>query len=204
MFKCLKELFEPTVMFFELCNSSATFQAMMDDIFRDFIDEGWIIIYMDDILIFSNELLLHRQQTKQVLKHLQENDFFLKLKKCSFDISKVKFLSMIIKPNLVAMDSVKLKGIHNWPTPASVKEVRSFLGFGNFYQRFILHYSHIAKPLNDLMKKEITWHWTSTHQNAFEELKQRFAQSLVLLLPDKLKPFSIESDASQFATGAVL
>ena len=102
------------------------------------------------------------------------------------------------------MDPIKLAGIQAWLIPSTVKQVRSFLGFGNFYQKFISHYSDIAKPLNDLTKKDNKFEWTKECQMSFDTLKQRFTEEPVLLMPDHSKPFQIESDASKVATGAVL
>ena len=111
---------------------------------------------------------------------------------------------MIIKENRISMDAGKLKGIQDWPTPTTVKEVRGFLGFGNFYQRFIRHYSNIAKPLNDMTKKDQPFKWTTECQQAFEELKRCFTEEPVLMKPDQTKPFQIECDTSKYASGAVL
>ena len=102
------------------------------------------------------------------------------------------------------MDAGKLKGIRDWPTPTTVKEVRGFLGFGNFYRQFIRHYSNIAKPLNDTTKKDQPFNWTTECQKAFEELKKRFTEEPVLMMPDQTKPFQIECDASKYTSGAVL
>ena len=100
-----------------------------------------------------------------------DNDLYLKPRKCKFTQTKVEWLGMIIKENRISMDAGKLKGIQDWPTPTTVKEVRGFLEFGNFYQRFIHHYSNIAKPLNDTTKKNQSFNWTTECQQAFEELK---------------------------------
>jgi hypothetical protein len=116
-------LFKPMVMFFGLCNSLATFQAMMNHLFKDMIDEGWIVIYMDDILIFSKDLAEHQKRTRQVLQRLQENDLYLKAEKCKFDVQEVEFLGLIVRPNHLSMDPTKLAGIKDWPTPATVKAV---------------------------------------------------------------------------------
>jgi hypothetical protein len=160
-FKTNWGLFEPTVMFFGLCNSPATFQAMMNDLFRDMIDEGWLVIYMDDILIASNDLEEHRRRTRMVVNRLHDNDLFLKLEKCYFEVPKVEFLGLIIQDGELAMDPAKLKGIADWPAPTTVKGVRAFLGFGNFYRKFIHHYSALARPLIDLTKTKggPTWEW---------------------------------------------
>jgi transposase InsO family protein len=203
-FKTNKGLFEPTVMFFGMCNSPATFQSMMDAIFSDMIDDNIVIIYMDDIFIFAPDESTLTKNTRKVLARLQENDLFLKPAKCEFNKTKVEYLGMVIEEGKISMDSGKLKGIQDWPTPTTVKQVRSFLGFGNFYRRFIWHFSELAKPLNDLLKKDQKFEWTNNCQRAFDELKKRFTEEPVLMMPDQTKPFQIESDASKYATGAVL
>ena len=136
-FKTNRGLFEPTVMFFGMCNSPATFQAMMDSIFADMIEGCIVIVYMDNILIFAKTQEELEQYTKMVLQRLQENDLYLKPKKCEFNKTTMEYLGLIIKEGQLLMDPVKLKGISNWPVPTTVKQVRAFLGFGNFYRRFI-------------------------------------------------------------------
>jgi hypothetical protein len=126
-------LFEPKVMFFGLCNSPATFQAYMNQTFQKEIAEGWMIVYMDDILIFSKTLEENQKRTRHVLEIIRKETLFLKPEKCTFDTQEVDYLGMIIRPGQVAMDPAKLSGISQWQTPSSVKEVRSFLGFCNFY-----------------------------------------------------------------------
>lgn len=111
---------------------------------------------------------------------------------------------MIIEEGWISMDSGNLKGIWDWPTPTSVKEVRGFLGFRNFYRWFIRHYSDIAKPLNNTTEKDWTFDWTHDCQEAFDELKKRFTKELVLLMLDQTKPFQIECDTSKYALGAVI
>jgi Reverse transcriptase (RNA-dependent DNA polymerase) len=110
-------------MFFGLCNSPATFQTMMNDIFPDMIDEGWIVIYMDDILIFSKDLREHQERMRRVLQCLQEHDHDLKAEKCQFDMQDVEFLGMIIRQNQLTMDPTKPAGIMDWPMPTNVKAV---------------------------------------------------------------------------------
>ena len=126
-------LFEPIVMFFGLCNALATFQDMMDTVFKDLVCKGWLIIYMDDMLIFSDNIKEHRIQTCQVLQQLQEHDLYLKPEKCKFEVSEVEFLGAIIHTGEIAIDPIKLKAIQEWPAPQTVKQVQMFLGFGNFY-----------------------------------------------------------------------
>ena len=136
-------------MFFGMCNSPATFQAMMDDIFEDLTKEGIVIIYMDDMFLSAKTKEQLRENTKRVLQRQMENDLYLKPKKCEFCKEKIKWLG-------ITMDPGKLKGIQDWPAPTMVKQVRGFLGFGNFYRRFIQGFSEIARPLNknELLKKD--------------------------------------------------
>ena len=115
-----------------MCNSLAMFQAMMDSIFTDMIEGCIVIVYMDNILIFAKTQELERY-TKMVLQRLQENNLYLKLKKCEFNKTTMEYLGLIIKEGQLLMDPVKLKGISDWPVPTTVKQVRAFLGFGNFY-----------------------------------------------------------------------
>lgn len=136
-FKTARGLFEPTVMFFGLCNAPATFQAMMNNIFRDYLAEGWLVIYMDDILLFSDTKEDLQRHTQQVVKRLIQHDLYLKGEKCEFDTQEVEFLGAVIKPGQITMDPIKLDGLKAWQTPQTVKEVQSFLGFANFYRRFI-------------------------------------------------------------------
>ena len=110
-----------------------------------------MIIYIDDILIFSTTPEGLEKATQEVLQKLQDNNLYLKPEKCTFAKQEVNFLGMIVRQGHIAMDPVKLKGITDWPSPKTVKEVRSFLGFGNFYRKFIKHYSDVATPLNNLL-----------------------------------------------------
>ena len=141
-------------MFFGLCNSPATFQAMMGDIFGDMISQCIIIVYMDDIFIFAPDEVTLTKNTKKVLAQLRANDLFLKPTKCEFNTTKVEYLGMVIEEGRISMDPGKLKGIRDWPEPTMVKQTQGFLGFGNFYRRFIWRFSHLAKPLNNLLKKD--------------------------------------------------
>jgi len=176
-FKMNKGLFEPTVMFFGLCNSPSTFQNMMNDIFKDEINEGWLLIYMDDILIFTDDHPKIEEYTKRVLQKLHNNDLFLNLDKCVFDVTKVEYLGLIIKKNKIAMEPTKLAGIADWPAPTTIKQVQSFLRFANFYRRFIGKFADISLPLTALMKKDLTWNWTTECQDAFDMLKRKFQEA---------------------------
>lgn len=203
-FKTEKGLFEPTVMFFGLCNSPATFQSMMNHIFRDLIDQGVVVVYMDDILIFTETIERHREVTARVLKILQDNDLYLKPEKCEFEVTEIEYLGLVIGHNSVQMDMVKVKGVLEWPTPTKVKEVQAFLGFANFYRRFIKDFSKKARPLTQLTRKDIDWEWGNEAQEAFENIKKAFITAPILVMPDPSKPMRIETDASDYAWGSVL
>jgi Reverse transcriptase (RNA-dependent DNA polymerase) len=153
-FKTNQGLYEATVMFFGMCNSPATFQAMMDGIFKKEIKENLIIGYMDDILAFSKTIDSLKKIEQMILKKAQEYDLYFKAKKCEFRKPKIKYLGLVVEEEKLAMDPAKLKGILDWPAQKTVNEVRSFLGFGNFYRCFVKGFSHLAHPLNDLLKKD--------------------------------------------------
>lgn len=131
-------------------------------------------------------------------------DLFLKREKCVFDAAEVEFLGTIIREGSLGMDPVKLDGIRAWPVPTTVKQVQSFLGFCNFYRRFIRDYSKIARPLTQLTRKDLPFQWTPECQVAFDTLRNLFQQKPILCMADPSAAFQIECDASMFATGAVL
>ena len=140
-------------MFFVQCNSPPTFQAFMDSTFRDMITEGWLIIYMDDVLVFSETMEECQEWTKQVLNRMEEEDLHLKLTKCTFDQTEVEYLGLVVKNGEVLMDSTKLKAIEQWEPPTSVYAVRLFIGFCNFYWKFIPNFSVLTQLLHNLTKK---------------------------------------------------
>ena len=144
-------------MFFGMCNSPATFQAMMNNILSDFIDKNWLVVYMDNILICSEDPQTHQECTHQIIQCLKDNDLYAKWEKSYFDVTEVEFLGMIICPKQITMDPAKLKGIADWPTPSTVKQVQSFLGFGNLYRKFIHDYLLLTCPLHELTHKGTTW-----------------------------------------------
>jgi hypothetical protein len=204
-FKTSEGLFEPTVMFFGLTNSPATFQTMMDDIFREEISQGWLRIYMDDAIIATEANKEdHAKKVHHFLNKLAMHDLYLKPEKCRFHQQEVEYLGVIIGQGNVKMDPVKVEGVSQWPIPSTVKEVRSFLGFCNFYRAFIPRFSDIARPLNDLTKKTRQWSWGEREENAFLMLKEACVSDYVLRTPDWTKPFIMETDASDFAMSAVI
>ncbi|SJL19037.1 uncharacterized protein ARMOST_22644 [Armillaria ostoyae] len=196
-------LFEPTVMFFGLTNSPATFQWMMNDIFKDLIATGKVTVYLDDILIFSKTLEEHRKITRRVLELLRKHKLFLKAEKCEFEVLETEYLGVIISEGSICMDPVKLAGIAEWPVPTKKKELQSFLGFANFYRRFIKGYSDIVHPMTRLTGKEV-WTWGTAQQLAFQQLKNRFAIDVILRIPTEKGQFHVEADSSEGAIGAVL
>ena len=162
-----RTLFEPLVMFFGLTNSPATFQTMMNDIFHELIMEGVVVVYLDDILIYTKTVEEHREVTRRVLELLQSHKLFLKPDKCEFEKTRVEYLGVIVSHNSVEMDPVKVAGVADWPAPGNKKEVQSFLGFVNFYRCFIQDFSHHARPLFELTKNDVKWKWSTDEQLAF-------------------------------------
>src|SRR6266436_5414500 len=191
-------------MFFRLCNSPVTFQTMMNDILRDFIHNGEAICYMDDILIYSCTLSNHQRIICQVLTTLHKWRLFLKPEKCKFEQKEVEYLGLVISKDHVAMDPTKVRGVMEWPTPTKVKEVQSFLGFVNFYRKFIHNFSNVTHPLYVLTHKTQQWVWGSPKQKAFDALKKAVTSAPILTFPSQSSHFHLECDTSNFVTGAVL
>ena len=185
-FKTNLGLYKPMVMFFGLCNSPLTFQAMMNDTLKDEIEEGFCIIYMDNILIFAKNKEDLKRFTKHVLKSLRKADLYFKPSKCEFCKMKIEYLGLIIKEGKMMMDPTKLNGICDWPIPKSVKQVCSFLGFGNFYRCFIRKFSKLAQPMNKLLQKDQPFIWDDTTQQAFNKMKKCFTEEPVLMMLDRM------------------
>ena len=181
-FRTNRGLFEPLVMFFGLTNLPATFQTMMNDIFREEIAQGWVVIYMDDILVFSHDKDLHQKQVKIILQKLEDHQLSLKAEKCYFDKEEIDFLGLIISQKGIRMDPGKVKAVTNWPTPRTKRELQQFLGFINFYRRFVKGFAGIAKPLTKLTGKD-AWNWTQLQQEAFQKLKDEITSERVLMIP---------------------
>jgi hypothetical protein len=202
-FRCQYGLYEYRVMPFGLCNAPAVFQALMTEIFRDLLDVC-VIIYLDDILVFSNSERDHINHVKQVLSRLSENRLFAKLEKCQFHVESVEFLGYIISTSGISMDPSKVGVIRNWPRPQNVRDVQSFLGFANFYRRFIAQFSKIAAPLTSLVTKKTTFQWNPQAADAMDKMISAFVNAAPLQHIDFNRPLVVETDASDFAIGAVL
>jgi len=141
-------------MFFRMTNSPATFQTMMNDIFWNLIVEGIVVVYLDDILIFTKTEEEHTQAVQQVLQVLKENKLFLCPEKCEFYKQRIEYLGLVISENEVSINLVKVAGVREWPTLENKTDVQAFLGFVNFYWRFIQDFSTKARPLFDLTRSE--------------------------------------------------
>jgi hypothetical protein len=195
--------FEYTVMPFGLTNAPAVFQHMANDIFRDLLDDC-LIIYLDDLLVYSKTQEEHDSHVLLVLKRLREHGLYAKLEKCSFGCNQVEFLGYIISSEGISMDPAKVRTVVEWQTPRSVRDVQCFLGFANFYRKFIQDYSKIVLPLTQLTRKGQPFIWSEETDMAFESLKKAFTSAPILAHVDPEKPFIIEADASDFALGSIL
>jgi len=196
--------FEPTVMFFGLTNSPATFQAIMNELLRDLINMGKIAVFIDDIIVGTETEEGHDELVAEVIKRLEENDLYVKLEKCRWKVREVGFLGVEIGLEGIKMEKEKVKGVLEWLTPTCVKDVQKFLGLTNYYCQFIKEFATVARPLHDLVKKDIKWDWMEREEKAFEELKERFTKEPVLAAPDIDKKMRMEVDALDYATGGVL
>ena len=156
-------------MFFGLTNSPATFQALMNTIFADLVVKGKVVVYLDNILIFTPTLLEHCQLVNKVLRRLEEHDLYLRPSKCDFEKDKIEYLGMIIRHNEVSMDKGKVCAVQDWPPPKNLKDVRAFLGFANFYRRFIKDFAKLARPMIDLTKKDTVTYKIVTMFHSFSE-----------------------------------
>ena len=202
-FKIRYSLFEYKVMSFGLANTTSVFQRYVNHVLREHIDRG-MVVYIDDILIYAKTKEELIKLTKSVLKKLEDHKLFINAKKCLFHQSEVEFVGFIIGKDFVKMSEKKVKDIIEWKEPKSVYEIQQFLGFANFYSRFIRGYNSVARPLSNLSRKGQPWNWNQECQQAFDELKNRFVSAPILVNNDPTPPKVIETDASNLAKGAVL
>ncbi len=207
-FKTPTGLFEPRVMFFGLTNSPATFQRTMNRMFREMKMRypNELFVYMDDILIATDDdLTRHRAIVHQVLDKLEEESYFLRPAKCEFEKEKIDYLGVVISRERIHIDPVKVEGLKQWPRKlGTLKQVRSTLGILGYQRPFIPGFAHIARPLTNLLKKGTAFLWTDAHTQAVDKLIDITLNDPVLYRPDPLKQFTLEVDASTFATGAIL
>jgi len=196
--------FKPTVMFFGMMNSPATFQAMINEILRDLINEGKVAAFVDNVLVETEIEEGHDKIVEEILRRLEENDLYIKLKKCVWKVRKIRFLGVVIGPNGIKMEKEKVDRVLSWPEPKNMKDIRKFLGLTNYYRKFIKDFARVARPINVLTRKDVKWQWGVEQQKAFDKLKRVFTTKPVLAAPDLDKKFRVEADASNYATGEVL
>lgn len=177
--------------------------CLMNKVLMEYLDK-FVGVFIDDILVFSNNEAEHEQHLKLVLETLRENKLYAKFSKCEFWIEQVSFLGHIISAGVVAVDPSKVNEVVNWMPPKNVSEIRSFLGLAGYYRRFIKDFSKIAKPMTRLLEKDKEFRWSEECQTCFEELKKRLTLAPVLILPDITKRFDIYCDASRQGLGCVL
>ena len=164
---------------FGLTNAPASFQNLINEVMDDLIDKC-VVVYLDDILIYSDNMEEHLEHIKQVLERLRAHHLWVKAEKCEFFKDQVAFLGYVVGNGELGMDPAKVHSILDWARPKTVRQVRSFLGFCNFYRRFIVGYSKIARPLHRLTEQNRPWTWGPEEQNAFDCLKHVFTTAPVL------------------------
>jgi hypothetical protein len=177
----------------------------MTDLLRPHLD-SFVVVYLDDILIYSPDPSSHDRHVRAILEILRQNQLYAKESKCDFFKDRIEFLGHVITPNGVAMEPEKIAAISAWPTPSSVSDIRSFLGLAGFYRRFIPKFSDIASPLTDMLCKDTPFEWTAASQAAIDTLKEYITTAPILAIPsaDPKHSWSLSTDASNFAVGGVL
>jgi hypothetical protein len=203
-FKTNEGLHEWLVMPFGLTNVPSTFMRLMNKVLKDFI-EKFVIIYLDDILIFSKTEGEHLEHLAAVMRRLQQEKLLINIKKSSFMKTKLIYLGFVISSNELKMDPEKVRTIKDWPSPKSIFEVKSFHGIASFYRKFIRSFSGICAPVMDTVKKRHKYfHWTEEAEKSFKLLKDKITEQPVLVLTDFSKTFQVTCDASGFVVGAAL
>ena len=198
------EAYEPTVMYFGLTNSPTTFQTMMNDLFWDLINQGDTATFINKILVATDTEKEHDKLVKEVLRRLEENNLFIKPKKCKWKVREVKFLKVVTSPRGVKIQKEKIEGVLNWLAFRNVKEVQKFLGLTNYYRRFIKDFARIAVLLHMLVRKEQKWKWKKKQEEAFKRLKTVFTTELVLAILDINREIRVKANTSDYATEGVL
>jgi hypothetical protein len=195
--------FEFKVMAFGLCGALGTFQGAMNTTLAPLLRKC-VVVFFDDILIYSSTFEEHLKHIKQVLQLLLKDQWQVKLSKCTFAQNQIHYLGHIISDKGIATDPVKVSTIFVWPQPTDVKQLRSFLGLAGYYRRFLKHFAIISKPLTALLKKHTLFVWTVDHDVAFNTLKLALTSAPVLAVPDFSKRFCIETGACKNGVGVVL
>src|SRR6202051_2999603 len=188
---------------FGLTNAPATFMHLMQQTLRRFLDD-FVIVFIDDILIYSKTLADHTQHLRQVLQVLRDKQSYAKLSKCEFFKREIGLLGHVINEPGIKMESSKVNAVCNWPVPKNVHELRSFLGLAGYYRRFVKDFSMIASPLTALLHKNQKYEWGAEQDNAFAALKQAVSSAPILIITDPQLPYTVVTDASGYAIGAAL
>ena len=188
---------------FGLTNAPAVFMDLMNRVFRDFLD-WFVIVFIDDILVYSRSYEDHEQHLRLVLQRLREKRLYAKFTKCSFWLNEVSFLGHIVNQDGISVDPEKIKAITDWPRPTSVTKIRSLLGLAGYYKRFVEGFSRIATPMTKLTQKNVRFEWNEKCEDSFQELKRRLILAPVLALPVSGKEYVIYNDASIQGLGCVL
>jgi len=196
-------LYEFTVLGMGLCNAPATFMRVMNDALRPYLDK-FVLVYLDDILIFSETQEEHLEHVRLVLETLRKEKLYAAPSKCEFGRTTIKFLGHTLTPHGITPEDTKMDLIKNWPKPTTVSDLRSFLGLANYYRTFVKHFAHKAAPLNELVKKGSTCTWGSKEQQAFDALKEALTSHPIIRPPNPKAPFNVHTDASDIAIGATL
>jgi hypothetical protein len=202
-FQKKKGLFEWMVMTFGLCNASATFMRVMNDVLRSFPDDC-VIVYLDEILIFRKYREEHGMHVNKVLDVLKKEFFFVNMSKCEFGKTSLVYLGHIVGGGELEIDPSKVKVILDWPKPNNVIEVRIFLGASQYWRKFIANLYSIATPLHTVTSIKQVFQWGGKQRKYFDALKEKISSSPVLSLPNLRQPFEIQIDASNYAMGVVL
>ena len=202
-FKTKYGLYEWLVMPFGLTNAPSTFMRLMNHVLRAFIGK-FVVVYFDDILIYSKNLDDHLIHLKYVLDVLRKERLFANLKKCTFCTDKLVFLGFVVSARGIQVDEEKVRAIQDWPSPTSVSKVRSFHGLASFYRRFVKDFSSIAAPITEVIKKDVGFKWGEEQEKAFQVIKEKLTHAPLLALPNFAKTFEVECDASGIGIGAVL
>jgi hypothetical protein len=196
-------LYKPTVMTFGLCNAPATMQTMMDDLLYELSQTGKIVHYIDDIIIGGKTESNLRETTTQVLRKLKDNNLFVNLDKFKYNVSEVDILGALVSHGQIRMSPKKVMAILNWPIPTKVLEVKQFRGLANYYQRFVKDFGKTCKPL-DCLTGKVEWLWGPKEQDSFDKLKIAFTTAPVLIGYNQFAKTRVETNASSYATRAVL
>ncbi|GBG77650.1 hypothetical protein CBR_g24098 [Chara braunii] len=195
--------YEFIVMPFGLTNAPTTFQRCMNDLFRPWLDK-FVVVYLNDILVFSKTLPEHQGHLRQVLEKLRESNFKINAKKCEWAKTQVLYLGHVLDGDGIKPEDNKIAAIRDWPTPRTLTKLRSFLGLANYYRKFVRNFSTIAAPLRRLLKKEAIWQWDRDCTSALKKLKHVLIKYHVLKVADPSLPFVVTTDASQYGIGVVL